>query len=372
MKKTFITFICLLNFAFAQHNTYYVGHSGFGWDLIVGEMVNDLAADAGIATYDYGYQFIGGTCLSNQWQSHATPQGGTDSRAEISTGNYDYLILAEQIPIQEVIYSSPWGCDMTTVQSVDSFYDLATGVNPSTRVYLMEFHNEIDQTSSDPYGDWVSMNAAMRPLWEQVADSVSMINGGQVCLVPVAAAFQAMADSVRAGSFPGISDWIDLFDPMDTVVATIHPTEETYYLVACVHYAVIFGQNPVGLTNLTFASAGWPFDPPTPAQAAMMQEIAWNVVSSDPYACLSPVTGIADGTEKPHVKVRQHQDWIAFDFPAGNFDHVKIFSTNGKLELSRSALQQNERIDTSKLPQGLYVYRLQGPGGTHQGKIMRF
>ncbi len=60
----------------AQDNTYYIGHSGFGWDLIVGEMVNDLATDAGITTYDYGFQFIGGTCISNQWLSHSTPQGG--------------------------------------------------------------------------------------------------------------------------------------------------------------------------------------------------------------------------------------------------------------------------------------------------------
>ena len=86
----------------AQHSTYYIGHSGFGWDLIVG--VEDLATDAGISTYDYGFQFIGGTCLSVQWENHATPQGGTDSHIHLAGGSYDYVVLAEQIPIEEVYF----------------------------------------------------------------------------------------------------------------------------------------------------------------------------------------------------------------------------------------------------------------------------
>jgi hypothetical protein len=280
----------------AQHNTFYIGHSGFGWDLIVGEMVNDLAADAGIATYDYNYQFIGGTCISNQWESSSSPQGGVSAITELPNG-YDVVVLAEQIPIQEVIYGSPWGCSMTSVQAVDSFYNLATAENADARVYLMEYHNEVNLTlGSTPYADWTDMNAAMRPLWEQVADSVTLVNPGGpgVCIVPVAAAFEAMTDSIWAGVFPGYTDWLEVFDPDDIPEAMIHPTEETYYLVACVHYACIFGESPVGLTNTTIAAEGWAFDPPTPAQAAMMQEIAWEIVSNDPYACLPATSAVQE------------------------------------------------------------------------------
>ena len=74
-KNTLLTLLLIIGVGKinAQHNTYYIGHSGFGWDLIVGDMVNDLAADAGITTYNHGFQFIGGTCVNNQWVNHASP-----------------------------------------------------------------------------------------------------------------------------------------------------------------------------------------------------------------------------------------------------------------------------------------------------------
>lgn len=51
-SKILISIFCITSYIVTgQHNTYYIGHSGFGWDLIVGEMVNDLATDAGISTY---------------------------------------------------------------------------------------------------------------------------------------------------------------------------------------------------------------------------------------------------------------------------------------------------------------------------------
>ncbi|MEM7297799.1 MAG: T9SS type A sorting domain-containing protein [Bacteroidota bacterium] len=377
MKTLFKTTFFLLSVQlFSQHNTYYVGHSGFGWDLIVGEMVNDLATDAGINTYDYGFQFIGGTCLANQWFSHAEPQGGTDSHVEIASGNYDVLILAEQIPIQEVLLGSQF-CNenvITSYQSLDNFYDLAIGANPATQVYLMEFHNEINLNLPDPYQSWVDLNAEMRPLWEQLADSVSEITSGRnIRIVPVAAAFQALVDSVNAGVFPGISDWVDLFDPNDIPEATIHPTEMTYYLAACVHFATIFNQSPLGLTNETFAAAGWQFDPPTADQAAMMQAIAWNVVSNDPYAVPTTVLSVEDSDEieievfpNPFVDrltIRSASSLLGSSF--------KLYSLEGKAILSQENMNGTQvTIDMSHVPVGNYIYEFVSNSGKQAGRII--
>jgi len=372
MKPIFFVLLSIILYlnASSQHNTYYIGHSGFGWDLVVGEMVNDLATDAGITSYGYGFQFIGGTCISAQWQNHASPQGGTDSHIELPTGNYNIVVLAEQIPISEVIYSSQWGCNLTSVQSVDNFYDMATAANASTRLYLMEFHNEVDQTGPNPYATWTNLNTTMRPLWEQVVDSVSLINNGpDVCIIPVAAAFQALADSVLAGSYPGLSNWIQIFDPNDAPVATIHPTEETYYLVACVHFATIFGQSPVGLTNATFAAAGWAFAPPTAAQALMMQEIAWNVVSNDPYACAPGSVGVSEIQDQP-LRIMQTKNHLKLSFEAGKFENANIYDIWGRAMVSSSASSENIKLDIGDLSPGMYFYELVGNGIRQSGKFM--
>lgn len=350
-------------YASAQDNTYYIGHSGFGWDLIVGEMVNDLAADAGITTYDYGFQFIGGTCISNQWLSHAEPQGGTDSHFELPTGNYDNLVLAEQIPIQEVIDSNTFGCSLTSFESVTNFYNMATAANPNTQVYLMEFHNEINLNNTDPYTDWVNLNAAMRPLWNRVADSVNRATTGpDIQIVPVAAAYQAMADSIRAGVFPGMTDWLDIFDPNDIPEATIHPTEVTYYLSACVHFAVFFNRSPEGLTHETFAAAGWQFDPPTVSQATMMQQIAWEIVSATNSDAITSIPEVSQVTHETDLLVFPNPavDRLTLK-PRHPFKSVeiKIFDLSG-MELRHFTQLQGQEVivDLSGLTAGIYTYTL--------------
>ncbi|MEP0987429.1 T9SS type A sorting domain-containing protein [Ekhidna sp.] len=363
---------------FSQHNTYYIGHSGFGWDLIVGEMVNDLAADAGIDTYEYGFQFIGGTCLANQWFNHTEPQGGTDSHIELQTGDYDMLVLAEQIPIQEVILGSQF-CNenvITSYQSVDNFYDMAIEANASTQVYLMEFHNEIDLTGNDPYQTWIDLNSTMRPLWEQVADSVSEINiGSDIRIVPVSAAFQAMVDSVRAGVFPGITDWLELFDSNDAPEATIHPTEMTYYLAACVHFATIFQESPEGLTNETFAAAGWQFDPPTVAQAAMMQAIAWQVVSTDPYAIPPIVMSIETELEaENHIEIYPNPftDKITIHTTKSFKDACfKIYQLDGKLIFQELNITGNKTsIQPTMKLEGIYFFEVTDGNRRFKGRLI--
>ncbi|MBN4072879.1 T9SS type A sorting domain-containing protein [Crocinitomix catalasitica] len=361
-----LSLLCLPSKSDAQHQTFYIGHSGFGWDLIVGEMVNDLAADAAITTYDYNFQFIGGTCISYQWTNSATPQGGVSAVAELPNG-YDVVVLAEQIPISEVINSHEWGCELTSVEAVDNFYDLTTAATPNARIYLMEFHNEVNLTGSTPFTTWSNMNTAMRPLWEQVADSVSLINPGgpQVCIIPVAAAFEALADSVIAGTFPGYIDWLEIFDPTDIPEATIHPTEETFYLVACVHYACIFGQSPEGLTNITMAADGWPFDPPSPAQAQMMQEIAWEIVSNDPYACLQSVGLDEKETFDFSIFPNPSEGIVNFEFGETNSGQLEVFDFSGRIVYKHTI---NSNYISMNLETGIWLVRFIAANGTITNK----
>jgi len=305
MKKLILILVVALcaSFSQAQHNTYYVGHSGFGFSQLnlVGAMVEAMAADGGISTYSYGDQIIGGSCLSAQWENHATSLTG-DSWIDIPAGNsngqYDILVTTELIPFSEAMDPNAWmwGCNLSPFVALDNFHDMATAANPNTIFYLMEFHNEADftvggGTEAAAFANWSGLNASNRLLWEQVADSVSAMNGSQICIIPVAAATQALADSVMNGNFPGITNFIDIFEPTDGMTWKIHNTDVTTYLTACVHYATLFGQSPVGLTNellgLTVAAG----TAPTPAQALIMQEIAWETVINDPRSCVTGCAG---------------------------------------------------------------------------------
>ena len=178
-------FVVFGSTSFSQHNTYYVGHSGFGFSKpnLIGAMVRDLATDAAITTYDYGDQIIGGSCLSIQWEDHDMSFTG-DSWVDIPAGNgsglYDVLVVTELIPISEALHplAHLWGCNLHPNTSLDNFHDLAIGANPNTVIYMMEFHNECDFTVGDrdaAYTNWAGLNASNRPLWEQVASDVSAI-----------------------------------------------------------------------------------------------------------------------------------------------------------------------------------------------------
>lgn len=211
------------------------------------------------------------------------------------------------------------------------------------------------------------MNTAMRPLREQVADSVGLINNGQVCLVPVAEAFEAYADSIIAGNVPGINDWTEIFDPTDTIVATIHPTEETYYLVACVYYATIFGESPVGLTHETIAAAGWPFDPPTPEQAAIMQNIAWEVVSNDPYSCVSTL----NTTEiEPEIQLNLYPNSSSGEVTIEISESVELLTVTdmqGKRLIEQVPTSNQLRID---LAPGIYNVQVYSDSGVISKRLL--
>ncbi len=283
--------------------------------------------------------------------------------------------MAEQIPIQEVIDSNTFGCSLTSYESVTNFYNLATEANPNTQVYLMEFHNEINLNNSDPYGDWVALNASMRPLWNRVADSVSGVtNGPGIQIIPVAAAYQALVDSIRAGVFPGMTNWLEIFDPNDIPEATIHPTEVTYYLSACVHFAVFFNQSPEGLTHETFAAAGWQFDPPTLAQATMMQQIAWEVVSGMDDQVVTAVPGFTRNSQQDFLVVTGPVQGRVMFKAENHFEsaEIELFDLSGKRNRKYADINGPEMIiDLSDLTKGVYVYVLRSKNADpFKGKLV--
>lgn len=365
--------VVICSHSIGQHNTYFVGHSGFGFSQynLVGAMLQDLAIDGGINSYDYGDQIIGGSCLSIQWENHnqsATGDSWIDIPAGNSSGSYDILVTTELIPITEALDSNlaPWtGCNLTPYKALDNFHDLAKTANPNTIIYMMEFHNEADFTQGTPtnvFNNWSALNASTRPLWEHVADSVSQINNGaQICIIPVAAASEALADSIMNGKFPGITNFIDMFEPTDGTSWKVHFTDITYYLSACVHYATIFQQSPVGLTNELAGRTVSAGTAPTPAQALVMQQIAWEIVMNDSYNCFT-TTGLKKNIDEAKAIIYPNPSQGTFNISLNDGkEMIEYFLYNSQgqvLQSNRVAPTNLLSLDLNNYPNGIYFVNL--------------
>ncbi len=254
---------------------FFVGHSLCSVDMP--KMLSDLAADGGF-NYQYDYQLIWGGCLTTQWNNHATPDVGSDSRVELATGDYDVLIMMEGVPLDEVVYG-PWaGCHLNTRIPTGWFYDLAKTANPNTRGFMVEPWNEFNRNSPDYYQEWLDTNAVQAPLFQGVLDSVALQypQYDRLCLIPLRQCYEALVDSIRQGAVPGLSHMLDIFDyQFDDPEHTFHANALGHYYSALVHYTAIFGVSPIGLTNQTYELDGSPYPAPSLALALKMQEIVW-------------------------------------------------------------------------------------------------
>lgn len=87
-----------------------------------------------------------------------------------------------------------------------------------------------------------------------------------------------------------MTDRTDLFarNP-DGTLDTIHINDLGAYLVALVHFAVIYQRSPVGLPHMLTRADGTPATAPDPALAATMQDIVWSVVRALPVTGLDPL-----------------------------------------------------------------------------------
>jgi sugar phosphate isomerase/epimerase len=114
---------------------------------------------------------------------------------------------------------------------------------------------------------------ALKAIWDKQAQERGE-KPARLC--PGGPALVRLKKAIEAGSVPGISNFHDTAFADD-----IHLARQGRYLVALVHYACIFGDNPQG--KVTFANSGL-----TAEQAAIFQRIAWETVVAEPLTARTP------------------------------------------------------------------------------------
>ncbi|WP_313352486.1 hypothetical protein [Paracoccus sp. (in: a-proteobacteria)] len=257
---------------------YHLGHSLVGQDMPA--MLAQLAGQG----HDYALQLGWGTALREHHQGpqaingfdqeNATPRY-RDAHEALKSGGYDAFVMTEMMRLTDAIqykessiYAGKWAAE-------------AAQGNADGEIFLYESWHALDdepdwlarlpedmETLWKPGLLWPAARAAGKPVW--------LIPAGQVMA-------RLVAEAETAGGIAELKSREDLFARnADGSLDPIHPNDLGFYLVALTHYAVLYGKSPVGLPHELLRANGTPADAPSPELARRMQELVWEVVSTNP------------------------------------------------------------------------------------------
>lgn len=339
------------------NNTFFLGHSLINFN--VPNMVNQLSI-ASTETFFYDANIGNGASLGWHWNNPTTGQG-PQWDLTLPNGGYENFILTEAVPL---VSQLDWG---DTYRFTDSLCSYADQYNPNIQYYLYEtWHCNLSGNGSTSGGGgtpcdwdpestipWRDRLTADLPKWESIADSINLIHTNPMLIIPNGQALGRLTDSIESGAVSGFSSFVDLF------VDSYHLNNTGNYFVACVVYSVIHGVSPVGLPNQLETEFGNLYtEYPTPAQALIMQEIAWQTV------CDYPRDGV-DCSGNVSVPNIEKSAFSIYPIPAS--DHLiiqhdalienvpyTIYNHLGKIILTGHLNSKKSNINIVELSTGMY------------------
>jgi hypothetical protein len=341
--------------------TFYVGHS-----LADGipDMVQSLADNHPTASFDNWIFQIGiGAGLEWQWQHKALNNyqslpphyyGFYDPSFGLRAGGFKAVVLTESVP--RFFGNNAWDPMISTYQFADSFYTYAARYNPGIQGYIYEIWHCLK--SGTPTGcawdinasPWRQRLADDLRMWESIVDTLNARHkpAKPVCLIPGGQGLARLHDAIKAGSVPGISNIESIFSD------DIHLTDVGRYFIACIHFAMLHRQSPVGLTHQLYSQWGVPYTPPTPAQALRFQQIAWETVTQYPKTCLTTTAvepNITDSALGVPMRVQPNpaQTAVVLLNP-GDSHAANVYNSLGTLVRKHDATS----FDVSDLAPGIY------------------
>lgn len=254
---------------------FHLGHSLVNRDMPA--MLAQLAPQG----HQYDSQLGWGTTLQAHWGD--APINGFEAEnahprfrpalEAVRSGDYDAIVLTEMVEIRASIryYDSP--------VYLARWAEEALKARPDVRLYLYETWHQLD----DPEG-WLErldldhdrywLSRVLGPALKRLPE------GTQIFLIPAGPVLAAFVRAVEAqGGVGNVRDRTDLFARNDDgTLDVIHLNDLGNYLVALVHYAVLYQQSPVGLPHALTRADGTLATAPDPEVARLMQETTDSVV----------------------------------------------------------------------------------------------
>jgi hypothetical protein len=364
--KTLLTIViivlCPMLCTSQERTPFYIGHSLVNFNMPA--MVHGLALNAGKTTH-YDCQIANGSPLHINYNDFAGAQG-TPYTTAFPDGNYNSLIITEAVPLQPHLTWSD------TYLYANNFYTYAKDHNNGNplKFYIYETwhckNSGIPQPSFPTGCDWDNTANSTTlwhprlladfPLWSGIVTHVRNQNPteNQIWMVPAGQAFYNLTSEINAGNIPGITTYADLF------IDDIHLTNSGNYFVACVMYATIYGESPVGLSQNINDMWGVPFTSmPTVDQALAMQQIAWNTVTT-----LSSWTGVnttaipeKNTIETIVVYPNPSNDLLTIQLTQFNGNQtIQICNSIGQL-IKEFEINNSTTISVSNLDPGVYFIK---------------
>lgn len=257
------------------------GHSFHVW---AAPMIAEMAKAAGIADHTVaGVSSIGGSRVIQHWDVAGEKNMAKKLLAE---GKVDVLTLS---PI--------WLPD----DGIEKFAKLAFAHNANIRITVQEYWLPNDEynpvypldtrkTVDHNAADLAELRKANTRYEHDIEEHVRKINAGlgknALVVVPVGAASVALREKIVSTRVPGLKVQWRLFTDMWG-----HPAAPLRVLAAYCHYAVIYQRTPVGLPMPAELERNKEFA--YPALNKLLQELAWEAVSSNPMSGVS-----ADGEKR--------------------------------------------------------------------------
>lgn len=281
-------------------DAFYIGHS-LNADIpdLVAGMFAARAKEKGASEFRFREQVIIGGSLAAQWgQGDKAPAERQQQEAqfgglwcdEFPKGGWDAMVFIESVP-----RGAPDLVD--TLEKSTKLVDALLAKSPKARVFFYEpwhcIHSGTERGCEWDRGPtmklrWRERLDADAAMWDGlVADLRRAHPKAAIALIPAGRGLGMLSDAARAGSVPGFASHEDFFDD------DIHLNPHGKYFVACMHYAALSGQSPVGLPvalanrwTIRYFDApnhqGRTWKAPSEAAAKRLQEIAWAAAQGKP------------------------------------------------------------------------------------------
>lgn len=254
---------------------FHLGHSLVNRDMPA--MLAQLAPPGHI----YDSQLGWGTTLKAHWgdaeitgfQAENAHPRFRPAHEAVASGAYDAIVLTEMVEIRDAIRYFDSATYLTR------WAEKALAARPDVRLYLYETWHQLD----DPEGWLDRLDRDHERYWlrQVLGPALQKLPGeAQIHLIPAGPVLAAFVRAVEArGGVGNIRDRNDLFARNDDgKLDVIHLNDLGNYLVALVHFAVLYHESPVGRPHALLRADGTPATAPDPETARLMQDVTASVV----------------------------------------------------------------------------------------------